>query len=150
MAAYAEFGCLFEERFVDHFRQDVVRVLNDEHTDVIVAELDGALAGTITLYPDGQFYDERVPPQWACLRLLSVAPEARGNGVGKALMEECLSRARRLGSSRVLLHTLPFMTAAIALHESLGFKRAPEIDVDYSGVTAIAYLLDLTPDGNGE
>jgi hypothetical protein len=46
----------------------------------------------------------------------------------------------------MLLHTLPFMSAARALHESLGFRRAPELDVDYSTVTALAYLLDLAPE----
>jgi hypothetical protein len=44
----------------------------------------------------------------------------------------------------MLLHTLPFMPNAIALHESLGFRRAPELDVAYTPeVTVIAYTLDL-------
>jgi GNAT superfamily N-acetyltransferase len=118
--------------------------MNDEHTDVIVAEMDGSPAGTITFYPEGGYYDEKVPSDWACLRTLAVLPTARGQGVGRALMKECLSRARSLGRTRMLLHTLPFMSAAIALHESLGFKRAPELDIRYRpDLTFLAYLLDL-------
>jgi hypothetical protein len=44
----------------------------------------------------------------------------------------------------MLLHTITFMSAAIGLHESLGFRRAPDLDVEYApGVTVIAYLMEL-------
>lgn len=142
MAAYGEFEGLVSADY--NFRDDVVRLMNDEHTEVIVAEVGGSPAGTITFFPEGGYYDEKVPSDWACLRTLAVLPTARGQGVGRALMEECLSRARSLGRTRMLLHTLPFMSAAIALHESLGFSRAPELDIRYlPDLSFLAYLLDL-------
>lgn len=144
IAAYGEFESFLGPDFMNRFSADVLRLMNDPNTEVIVAELDGSPAGTITFYPDGRNYDEAVPADWACLRTLAVLPSARGRGVGRALMDACLARARMLGRTRVLLHTLSFMTAAIALHERLGFRRAPELDVRHAPeVIFIAYLLDL-------
>jgi len=143
MAAYAQFDPFVSPEFVAGFRDDVRRLMNDPDTRVIVAELDSALAGTITFYPEGRTYDEDLPEGWACLRTLAVLPSARGRGVGRALMNECLVRARALGRSRMLLHTLEFMTAAIALHESLGFRREPDLDARGPKLTFLAYVVDL-------
>lgn len=143
MDGYSEFGPFVTAEFAEEFREDAASVLNDLHTEVLVGEVDGKLGGTITLYPDGKHYSEKVPSDWSCLRTLAVLPAHRGRGVGRALMAEAIGRARKLGRSRVLLHTLPFMESAIRLHEMLGFRRAPDLDAEYSEVTAIAYLLDL-------
>jgi GNAT superfamily N-acetyltransferase len=142
LAAYSALGDFLEDDY--NFEADVVQLMDDPNTQVIVAELDGQPAGTITFYPDGRSYDEGVPADWSCLRTLAVLPSIQGRGVGRALMNECLDRARALGRTRMLLHTHHFMKAAIRLHESLGFTRAPELDYHYSPeLTFIAYVLDL-------
>jgi GNAT superfamily N-acetyltransferase len=144
MTAYGDFEAFVDDEFKAGFAAEVPQLMKDEHTEVILAELGGELVGSITFYPDGRFYEDGVPADWACLRTLAVLPSARGRGVGRALMTECLERARNLGRTRMLLHTISFMSAAIALHESLGFRRAPDLDVEYApGVTVIAYLMDL-------
>jgi len=43
----------------------------------------------------------------------------------------------------VALHTMPFMEAAIGLYEGLGFRPAPELDVQISGPVARAFRLKL-------
>src|SRR5206468_10092628 len=73
----------------------------------IVADDEGTLIGSVLLYPPSvQAYGDlagaaRNPE----LRLLAVAPEARGRGVGRALVEECVRRARREGAAALGLHT---------------------------------------------
>ena len=62
--------------------------------------------------PDGTRYGDGLPPGWTSLRILAIAPDWRRRGVGSALMTECLDRARNLGATRMLLHTLPFMPNA--------------------------------------
>jgi len=62
------------------------------------------------------------------LRLLAVAHEARGRGVGRALVEECIRRARRDGAQSLGLHTSKSMTVAMDLYKRIGFERAPELD----------------------
>jgi GNAT superfamily N-acetyltransferase len=143
--AYSQFGEFLPPGFAGEYRQEVADVLSNPNTQVLVAEDGGVTAGTVAFYPEGGYYHESVPADWACLRTLAVLPECRGRGIGRALMEETIRRARALGRSRMLLHTLPFMSAARALHERVGFTRAPELDVAYSTVTALAYLLDLAP-----
>jgi ribosomal protein S18 acetylase RimI-like enzyme len=54
---------------------------------------------------------------------LYVPPEWRGQGVGRALMEEIIARARRLeGLEEVRLDVVTTNTAAVALYRSLGFE----------------------------
>ena len=45
-------------------------------------------------------------PELGEMRSLAVAPEAGGRGLGKALVEECVAQARRLGLRRVFALTL--------------------------------------------
>jgi ribosomal protein S18 acetylase RimI-like enzyme len=51
-----------------------------------------------------------------------VEPEARGSGVGRALIEAAFDRARARGCARVELDVNEANPAALALYESLGFE----------------------------
>jgi ribosomal protein S18 acetylase RimI-like enzyme len=87
-----------------------------------------------------------IPYQPGILELakLAVAPEARGRGLGRALVEACLGLARRRGIGRVVLVSSSRLGAALSLYESLGFRRGPlPRDVPYA--TADVYMeLDLS------
>jgi ribosomal protein S18 acetylase RimI-like enzyme len=100
-------------------------------SELIVAEQDGRLVGTVGFYPDAARSSlERWPAGWASIRALGVRPDARGSGVGLALGAECVRRARARGLSAIGLHTASFMTAATRLYERLGFRRAPAYDIE--------------------
>ncbi len=142
--SYAEYAPYVTEEFVEGFRHELVELMDDPATEVLVAEVDGSAAGVVIYYPDGAAYGEGVPAEWSALRTLAVHPDFRRRGVGSDLMRECLSRAAAAGRTHVLLHTLPFMTGAIALHESMGFQRMAELDIAYTPeVTVMAYLRRL-------
>ena len=49
----------------------------------------------------------------------------RGKGLGKAMLQEAIIKARKLGYERIRLDTLPSMSSANALYESLGFVDIP-------------------------
>jgi ribosomal protein S18 acetylase RimI-like enzyme len=97
----------------------------------IVVERAGRLVGTIGFYPDASRSTlERWPEGWASVRTLGVRADARRQGVGEALVRECLRRARERYSKAVGLHTASHMAAATRLYERLGFRRAPELDIE--------------------
>jgi ribosomal protein S18 acetylase RimI-like enzyme len=127
-------------------------------SELVVAADAGRLVGTVAFFPDASRSAlERWPEGWASIRTLAVIPEARGRGVGEALALECVRRARERGVSTVGLHTHPSMVSATRLYERLGFRRAPELDVDigawFAGGTpapavswvAHGFRLDLKP-----
>jgi len=115
----------------------------------IVAERGGELLGTVLLYPPASdaYRGLTGSLQWPEVRLLAVAPEARQQGVGKALMEECVRRARAMGADTLGLHTSASLRIASGMYERMGFERDPEHDFQ-AGVSAClapSQLLHIHP-----
>jgi len=78
------------------------------------------------------------------VRLVAVEPSARGRGIARALMNECLRRARASGATEIGLHTSRSMKAAIRMYEAMGFQRAPENDFQPPGTElVVGYRLVL-------
>jgi GNAT superfamily N-acetyltransferase len=107
---------------------------------------DGRVVGTVTLYLAPGSMQWR--PGDAMFRLLAVDPAARGRGIGRALFQECLARARAAGKRRMALHTTEWMATARAMYERAGFRREPEGDAHLPGVTILAYAAELEPAGH--
>jgi ribosomal protein S18 acetylase RimI-like enzyme len=112
----------------------------------IVAERAGIIVGSVSLYaPAANAYGGE-GPRAACpeVRLLAVAPEVRGSGVGEALMRECVRRARETGARELGLHTSRSMQAAMRMYQRMGFVRVPEHDFQPPGAELVeAYRLRL-------
>ena len=88
--------------------------------------------------------DKAVTLPWLELRLLAVPPDQRGQGIGAALVRECIERARRSGAKILALHTTDMMRTAMRMYERLGFARAPELDFKPAAdLTVKGYQLDL-------
>jgi ribosomal protein S18 acetylase RimI-like enzyme len=113
--------------------------------ELIVAEEAGRVLGAVTFFPDGtKAESDGWPEGWSGIRLLAVAGEARGRGIGRALTEECLRRARAIGAPVMGLHTTEYMPVAKAMYERMGFERIPEFDFHPDpSTTVLAYRLGL-------
>jgi GNAT superfamily N-acetyltransferase len=153
LAAYAEYAPLLPPTFWEGYRRQLLATLDDAgRVERIVAERDGRIIGGVMLYAaDASAYGAAsVRAAWPEVRLLAVAPEARGQGVGAALMEACRQRARQAGASALGLHTMDFMHAAVRLYERMGFERVPELDFrPVESVLVKGYRLSLD-DGPGD
>lgn len=108
---------------------DVERRAREAEVMVALVPDDGPVVGCVTLVPDASSpWAELLGPQEAGVRMLAVDPSAQGQGVGRALVQACVTRAKQLGRAAVLLHTTPWMTAAQRLYASLGFERSQDRD----------------------
>jgi ribosomal protein S18 acetylase RimI-like enzyme len=89
-------------------------------------------------------FPEAWPLGWAVVRLLAVDPAYRGQGIGHALMEECIRRCRQSKITTIGLHTTEIMDVARQMYEKMGFVRFPESDFHPApGITVMAYRLQL-------
>jgi len=70
-------------------------------------------------------------PGEAQLLNLSVAPDARRTGLGRALLRRFVDDARRLGAEQLFLEVRPSNVVAIALYEAEGFERIARRDAYY-------------------
>jgi ribosomal protein S18 acetylase RimI-like enzyme len=129
----------------DDYERKVRDVAGRQDTSkVLVAEVGGRVVGCVTFVDGLKALSEVDDPDAATVRMLGVAAEARGRGVGEALMRECIDRARQSGRKRVRLHTRTSMTSAQRLYERLGFRRDPDHDWSpISGILLLGYVLDL-------
>jgi DNA-binding MarR family transcriptional regulator/GNAT superfamily N-acetyltransferase len=111
------------ERFEALVAEIVAKFVTDfdaGHSRCWIAEVDGERVGSVFVVPASK----RV----AQLRLLLVDPRARGRGLGKRLVRECIEFARAQGYRRLVLWTQSNLAAARAIYRGFGFalgKREP-------------------------
>ena len=102
-----------------------------------VAELEGRRVGSVMLvrHPEREGV--------ARLRLLLVEPEARGLGVGRALVDACTSFARATGYRMVTLWTQSVLAAARAIYARAGYVKVSEAPQTTFGTGLIAETWEL-------
>ena len=112
--------------------------------EVLVAEENGRIAGTVMLEPFYRFSEIARSPGEAEVRALAVAPQEQHRGAGRALVAAVIDRATLRGVHRLLLSAQPAMTAAQHLYRLAGFTRLPELDWSPApGVALLAFGLVL-------
>src|SRR5581483_7741757 len=100
-----------------------------------IADVDGEIAGCVFLV--------RETDKVARLRLLMVDPSARGLGIGKMLVEECVAFARKAGYRRITLWTHAVLKAARGIYQKSGFKLTKEWVHDDFGKKEASETWDL-------
>ncbi|KPJ91271.1 MAG: hypothetical protein AMJ53_12000 [Gammaproteobacteria bacterium SG8_11] len=111
-------------------------------SEIIVAELNKAVVGAVAYVAAGQPKPAFYPAEWSMVRMLVVEPTCRGLGIGRALTEECVNRAKRDHAPLIALHTSPLMSVALPMYERMGFRFEREIPPIY-GVPYALYVKPL-------
>lgn len=95
-----------------------------------VAEREGVVVGTVTVWPPGAPRSEAWVKDAADLRQLAVSGSARGGGVSKLLMDKAEGWARAQGYAGVCLHVRRGAAGVRGVYEKRGYLRRPEGDLD--------------------
>ncbi len=136
-AVYAE-----EYAFDETFEALVAEILacfikdhNPKRERIWIAEQDGEQVGSVMIV------DAR--DQLAQLRLLFVDPKARGKGIGKRLIDECINFAKRNKYQKIKLWTQSILLEARHLYSKAGFKIIEEEPHTSFGHDLIAEIWEL-------
>jgi len=103
-------------------RRFIVERLERAESVVFLAERDGRAVGFVQLYPLFSSTAARPRRLWL-LNDLFVAPEARGSGIGRALLARARRLAEETGATGLELATARSNTTAQRLYESVGYRR---------------------------
>jgi GNAT superfamily N-acetyltransferase len=122
------------------FTQELAHLLGPRGC-LLVARADSEVVGIGALKPVDSVVAE--------IKRMYVRPQARGLGVGRAILERLLADARTIGYRVVRLETATFMREAQVLYRSLGFQDRPIFDnseVSLSGLEPFVLFMELRLD----
>jgi len=114
------------ERLADLRNQSEKR----DRATVLVAEVEGAIVGTVAIYPAGAPGSEAWIEGAADLRLLAIHPGFQGQGLSKQLLDAAELRARSWGVSAICLHTRREASGVARLYSGRGYLRDEAGDLD--------------------
>ncbi|MGB4843358.1 MAG: GNAT family N-acetyltransferase [Ferruginibacter sp.] len=105
-------GTVYYDETTDHLYE----VFKADKSIYFVAEQNGKISGGAGIYPTVNL------DEGTCeLVKLYLSPDGRGKGIGKLLMEKCISAAKEMGYKKIYLETMPELTIAIPMYEKFGF-----------------------------
>jgi len=95
-----------------------------------VAEINGEILGCC-----GVYQTEGLPENCAELVKFYLSKQARGKGIGKALLEKSIESAKEFGYTDLYIESMPEFSKAIQLYERFGFLKLDKA-LGFSGHTS--------------
>ena len=102
--------------------------------------------GAFAFAHDDGFVLGRTTVDEAEILTLAVAPRARGKGLGRALLQAAINRAKTMGAVTMFLEVGADNPHALALYAGLGFAKVGARKGYYEGRDALVLRLPLATD----
>jgi putative acetyltransferase len=109
-------GTVYFDETTDHLYE----LFQRERSCYFVSTInDDVIAGA------GIFPTEALPPKTCELVKMYVSSAARGKGLGKMLLQQCIDEAKNKGFEKMYIETMPELTNAIEMYKKYGFTFIP-------------------------
>jgi putative acetyltransferase len=106
-------GTVFFDNTTDH----LFEMFQQPGSTYFVAEEEGVVLGGAGIYPS-----DGLPEQTCELVKMYLRPEARGKGLGRQLIDQCLQFAKGSDYLQVYIETMPELKKAVTVYEKFGFE----------------------------
>jgi putative acetyltransferase len=104
--------------YFDPTTDDLNTLFSVQRSAYFVVEQGGEIIGGAGVYPT-----DALPEGYCELVKIYLLPQARGKGIGKALIEKCFETAKQLGYTGMYLESMPELKTAVGLYERCGFTH---------------------------
>lgn len=105
-------GTVYYDESTDH----LFELFRQEKAAYFVVAEDGKILGGAGIYPT-----EGLSKDTCELVKMYLSPGARGKGLAKLLMQQCLQAAKENGFAKVYIETMPELSTAVGMYEKFGF-----------------------------
>jgi putative acetyltransferase len=114
----AEFGANHPNTvYYDATTDALYELFQKKGATYFVAELNGEIVGGGGIFPtDG------LPEDTCELVKMYLLPHARGTGLGRRLIEKCITTAKELGYKKIYLESMPELKQALKVYARFGFE----------------------------
>ncbi len=133
-ALNAELSSRYPEPGANHFRLDPDEVADGQGV-FLIASSSGKPVGCGAV--------RRIEGRTGEIKRMYVSPDARGRGIGRAVLAALEAEARTLGIARLVLETGLRQGEALALYEGAGFSRIPAFGEYVNSPLSVCMAKDL-------
>ncbi|MGC4034548.1 MAG: GNAT family N-acetyltransferase [Chitinophagaceae bacterium] len=113
----AEFGANHPGTvYYDSTTDTLFELFQKEESIYFVGIIDGKIVGGAGIYPS-----DGLPTDTCELVKMYLLPEARGIGLGRKLIDQCIEFARQNNYKNVYLESMPELKKALTVYEKFGF-----------------------------
>jgi len=110
---------------------------------VLVAEFEGVVAGTATVFAPGDITSRTKDSRAAEMRYMAVGLGFAGASVASRLLDGAMEEALKYGAERLVLHVRRGATGVGKFYERHGFERDPSDDCDLPDIFLQAYRKNM-------
>jgi len=103
--------------FFDPTTDDLFSLFQQQGSAYLVAAQEGIILGGAGIFPSAG-----LPPSVCELVKMYLDKDARGRGLGRLFINQCLQLAADLGYQQVYLETMPELKKAVSVYEKFGFR----------------------------